>query len=161
FPVPDCRKRPPLFPETSHDIRFGFQNHPGTGIASRQKAELGRRKACGVALQPDFAERIDKTRIDRDPYRYRTGAKLRLRLDIVEGLPVDGYIDHAVITGIAEKGRHELLPIGSRLGQQSERPGNRPVSILNKRRDVIERFLKFLFAAVYGESGGIMERIDD
>ena len=95
-----------------------------------------------------FAEREDRAGIDRDRHRHRPGAEIGVRRQIVERLPVDRDLDHAVVAGFRIERGDKLFAVGPRLGQQAERSGNRTLDVLDERGGLVERLLERLVVAL-------------
>ena len=150
FAAGDGGKRPAVFLEPPDDFDLGFQDSARTGVAARDQAEFGGRKAGGVALQRDIAEREDSARIDGDGHRHGTGAvELGVRRQVVERLSLDRDLHHAVIAGLGIEGRDQPLAVGAGFRKQAERPRDRPLRVLHQQRGLLQSFLDVLVVALH------------
>ncbi len=162
FTAGDGGKRPAVFLEPSDDFGFGLEDSVGAGVAARDQAEFGRRKASGVALQRYVAEREDDARIDADRYWHGTGAvELGIGRQVVERPSLDRNLNNAVIAGLGIEGCDKPLAVGAGFRQEPERSRDRPLCVLHQRRGPLQRLPDVLVAAFHVERDGVVQRIGD
>ena len=159
--IADLRKRMAgRFQFKNQSILF-FEDRGGIGRCAGNHSRDTGDHPRSLPAHRHLAEMEDLTAIDADRHLYRPFPEILRRRNLVDGAPGNADVDNAAITRQFIKLAHQPVAIGTGLGEQSQRAGDRQVRICNEVGGIPESS-SFLVGDVHRLEGNrVGKRIGD